>query len=390
MLVEILALHAIAAIISEQTLTSVVELSEGAHQQSSPHASCLDHLKTSFESLHVFSHDIPLCCSWKVITAPCANEKGGVSMSYVVETWELTKVFKKGHVKAVDAVNLRIPKGAIYGLLGHNGAGKTTLLHLLMGMLLPTAGGGTVVGYDMVKESSLVRKSVGFMPENYGLYDYMKVDEFLEYLADLNGIPRSAARTTIRMLLEEFNLWDHHSKKCGQLSRGMRQKLLVISMLLKEPELLIMDEPTLGLDPLAAREFKELIVRLSAKEGKTIIFSTHLLQEIGGLCSHVGIMYMGKLLIQGEVENIKKRFLKKQGYMITVEAHPLDEAYKLLGKQLQEQVALNRGRILIYAHSDVREAIFDLLASHGIKVRDLHLEIPSLEQIFHKYYRGEC
>ncbi|MEM3103881.1 MAG: ABC transporter ATP-binding protein, partial [Candidatus Bathyarchaeia archaeon] len=196
-------------------------------------------------------------------------------MSYAIETHDLTKIYKSEGktVVAVDHLNLKVERGLVFGLLGPNGAGKTTLIMMLTGLTLPTSGSGKVLGYDIVKESLQIRRKVGLLPDPFGFYDHLTAEQNLEYIAALNDMPKAERRKRIEEVLTTVGLYEVKDRKVGGFSRGMKQRLGIAQALIKDPELLIFDEPTAGLDPEGARAFREQVAKLS-KEGKTIMLST--------------------------------------------------------------------------------------------------------------------
>ncbi|MEM3434137.1 MAG: ABC transporter ATP-binding protein, partial [Candidatus Methanomethyliaceae archaeon] len=212
----------------------------------------------------------------------------------IIITRELTKVYSKN--VAVDHLTMSIEEGEIFGLLGPNGAGKTTTLLMLLGLTVPTSGTATVCGYDVVKNSRDVRKVVGALPEFAGLYDDMTAHENLMYIAALNGIPKRVAEERVKTLLETVDLIGESDTKVGKFSRGMRQRLGIAQALVKDPRVLILDEPTIGVDPRGTKEIRDLILRLNRERGLTVLMSSHLLYEVQQVCTRVGIMRQGKMI----------------------------------------------------------------------------------------------
>ncbi|MEM2415537.1 MAG: ABC transporter ATP-binding protein, partial [Thermoproteota archaeon] len=221
-------------------------------------------------------------------------------MDLAIEVENLVKVYGKGGsgIKALDGISMKIPKASTYGLFGPNGSGKTTLISILVGLLLPTSGSAKVLGFDVVKESVEIRRRVGLLPEGFGFYDHMTALENLVFLATLDKIPPDQRKKRALETLEMVGLKDRANDKVSTFSRGMRQRLGIAQALLKDPELLIFDEPTVGIDPEGAAEFRNLVKSMN-KEGKTILMSTHLLYEVGMVCTHAAVIRRGKLLVQG-------------------------------------------------------------------------------------------
>jgi ABC-2 type transport system ATP-binding protein len=225
-------------------------------------------------------------------------------MAAVIETNGLTR--KYGRLTAVDSLSFQVHEGDIFGFLGPNGAGKTTTLLMLLGLTEPTGGTARVLGFDPVRQPLQVKRQVGYLPENVGFYDDLTAGENLEYVAALNQLPANLARRTIASALEKVGLADVGDKLVGQFSRGMRQRLGLAEMLLKEPKLVFLDEPTLGLDPDGINRILELIVSLSRDRGITVVLSSHLLDQVQRTCNRIGIMIKGRMVATGSIEELAR------------------------------------------------------------------------------------
>lgn len=309
-------------------------------------------------------------------------------MENVVETSELTKIYGSGKeaVTAVDHVNLQIEKGTISGILGPNGAGKTTLIMMLTGLVLPSSGSATVFGHDVLKDSVQIRREVGLLPEDFGFYGHLTAKQNLDYIAELNDIPRAERAESVDQALKAVALEEFQDRKAGAFSRGMTQRLGIAQALIKDPELLILDEPTAGVDPTGARVFKELVSTLNIERGKTVIMCTHLLHEVGPLCTHVAIMNKGKFGTRGRVDEIVKRMLEEEGYRIMVEVAGDIDAFARELKSLAGVIDLEvkDGNVSIRATADVRAQITRLAATIGVEILSIRRSEPSLEDIFMK------
>jgi ABC-2 type transport system ATP-binding protein len=223
-------------------------------------------------------------------------------MTAVIETHELTKVY--GKQKVVDQLTFEVRQGEVFGFLGPNGAGKTTTILMLLGLSEPTSGNARVLGFDPVREPLKVKGRVGCMPENVGFYDDMTARENLQYVARLNSLTGPQAKTRIDSALENVKLADEANKLVGAYSRGMRQRLGIAEVLIKNPKLIILDEPTLGLDPEGINSMLELIKLLSAREGMSVLLCSHLLQQTQKVCDRVGILNQGRLVAKGTIEEL--------------------------------------------------------------------------------------
>lgn len=213
---------------------------------------------------------------------------------HVIELTGLTK--KYGDFTAVNDLNLIVEKGDIFGLLGPNGAGKSTTILMMLGLTEPTFGSVLVCGINSTTHPIEVKRKVGYLPEDVGFYDDMTGIENLVYTAQLNGISKVEAVQKAVQLLDRVGLTNDGKKKAGKYSRGMRQRLGLADVLIKEPEVVILDEPTSGIDPSGVREFMDLIRLLSQQDGLTILFSSHHLDQVQQVCNRVGLFSSGKLL----------------------------------------------------------------------------------------------
>jgi ABC-2 type transport system ATP-binding protein len=238
----------------------------------------------------------------------------------IIEMKDMSKVYNRQ--KAVDQVSFHIEEGEVFGFLGPNGAGKTTTLLMLMGLTRPTGGWARVCGLDPVREAKEVKALVGYLPENVGFYGDLDAVQSLEYIADLNGLVRREAGDKIRDVLEVVGLKESMGKKVGAFSRGMRQRLGVAEVLLKDPKVMFLDEPTLGLDPDGAIRLIDLIQTLNQERNMTVLLSSHNLYQVQKISHRVGIMIGGKMVAEGSIETLGKEKLGVEG-----KAYSLEEIY---------------------------------------------------------------
>lgn len=221
----------------------------------------------------------------------------------------LTKVFrdkKRGEIRAVDDVSFTCEPGKIYGLLGANGAGKTTTLRMLATLLAPSGGSATVAGFDVAEESQRVRASVGFLAASTALYGRLTARETIAYFGRLNGMADTRIAERTIQLSVELGMEEFLDRRVDTFSTGMKQKTSIARTLVHDPEVLILDEPTLGLDVMAARGIVRFVKACRA-QGKTVIYSTHIMSEVEKLCDRVGIIHGGKLLAEGTLEDLRAR-----------------------------------------------------------------------------------
>jgi ABC-2 type transport system ATP-binding protein len=228
-------------------------------------------------------------------------------MAAIIQTEGLTRRY--GAQTAVDGLTLEIQEGEIFGFLGPNGAGKTTTILMLLGLTEPTAGRARVLGVDPTHDPLLIKRQVGYLPENVGFYDDMTGRENLRFMAQLNRIPEEKARAKIEEALSIVGLNGEGDKLVGAYSRGMRQRLGIAELLIKDPKLLILDEPTLGLDPDGVNKMLDLISSLNRERGITVMLSSHQLEQVQRICHRVGIMIKGRLVALGTIEELARRKL---------------------------------------------------------------------------------
>ena len=241
-------------------------------------------------------------------------------MDTVVETHELTKRY--GGQVAVNRLDLQIRKGEIFGFLGPNGAGKTTTFLMLLGLSEPTAGTARVCGFDPTREPLKVKRVVGYLPENVGFYEDMTAFDNLRYVARLNGLRDGALQGKIEALLDQVGLLAEARKRVGAYSRGMRQRLGIAEVLLKDPQVAFLDEPTLGLDPDGTQKMLDFIQGLSREKGITVFFSSHQLDQVQRISDRVGIMLKGHLVAAGPIQE-----LARQRLGVDQEKYTLEEIY---------------------------------------------------------------
>ena len=227
----------------------------------------------------------------------------------MIEATLLTKVFrdrKRGDIRGADGVSFHVDPGTIYGLLGANGAGKTTTLRMLATLLRPTSGTAVVAGFDVARQPDRVRANVGFLAVSTALYARLTAREMIEYFGRLNGMGEAALRSRIAALADQLDMHEFLDRRCEKLSTGMKQKTSVARMLVHDPQVMIFDAPTVGLDVMAARSIIQF-VRECRGRGKTVIYSTHVMSEAEKLCDVIGIIHGGALRAEGSVADLKAR-----------------------------------------------------------------------------------
>ena len=304
----------------------------------------------------------------------------------VIETRDLTKVYNG--LVAVDRLNLRVYEGEVYGLLGPNGSGKTTTILMLLGLTEPTAGSVRVVGFDPRRYPLRVKAQVGYIPDRVGFYDDLTAWENLMYTAKLNGLPRREAYRRVDEALAWVGLSEVAHRPVRTFSRGMRQRLGVADVLIKRPRVIIMDEPTQGLDPESAREFLDLI-RTLKKEGKTLLLASHLLHQVQAVCDRVGLFHKGKKALEGTVEDLGREVLGTSHYVIVeVERDARRLAEPLRGlKHVQDVEVLDDRTLWVKSLRDVRPEVATAVVQQGGRLLRLDVELPSLDDIYTHYFQ---
>ncbi|MEM1586109.1 MAG: ABC transporter ATP-binding protein [Candidatus Bathyarchaeia archaeon] len=305
-------------------------------------------------------------------------------MKYVViKTVNLTK--KYGDFTAVKDLNLEVYRGEFFCLLGPNGAGKTTTFLMLLGLTRPTYGSAWIDGYDVIKNPLEAKKRVGFVAETPGLYDDLTARENLVFTAELNGVPRALREKRIWELLEKVDLKKWADVKVGKFSRGMKQRLAIADALIKEPKVLILDEPTSGIDPKGSEEILSLLENLSRNEGMTILMSSHLLHHVEKYGDRIAIMDRGEIIAMGDVSS-----LVKEENVIEIE---LEEVNKIIVSEISnikgvKGVEREGNKVTVIAKGDIRREIFEAISKVGGKVVGIRFA-PSLGKVYAKYFKEE-
>ncbi len=292
-----------------------------------------------------------------------------------------------GRHAAVSDISFHVGTGKIVGFLGPNGAGKTTTLRMLTGYLPPSSGSARIAGYDIFRQSLKARRHIGYMPENVPLYDEMRVREYLRYRAQLKGLKGKDARQHIGEAMDLCGLTDVRRKMIKTLSKGFRQRVGLADALVHKPELLILDEPTNGLDPNQIRSIRNLIKRLG--ETHTIMVSTHILSEVEMTCDHVIIIDEGKIKATGSPTELVSQMRAAGKIIVELHADPETAAGALgrlehVKKIIQEESGDDwvRFSVLVDSGTDTRERIANLAAQYGWPIRTLHRHTATLEDVF--------
>lgn len=305
----------------------------------------------------------------------------------MIETIDLTKIYDKK--VAVDHLNLEIDEGEILGFLGPNGSGKTTTFLMLLGLSVPTSGTALVAGHDVVKESREVRKIIGALPEFAGFYEDMTARQNLEYVGALNELSRAECKSRAEESLGVVSLVESANIKVGKFSRGMRQRLGIAQALIKKPSILLLDEPTIGVDPQGTKELRDLIAKLNQEQHLTIILASHLLNEVQKICSRVAIIQHGKLIVTGTIDELTAELNKAEGVRMDIKVEKMKPD---LLKALQEvpgvsSVDASANNLTVTAEPSALGEVSRAITAHGGLILMMKPYEPSLEEIFMKYYQ---
>ncbi len=306
----------------------------------------------------------------------------------MVEIEELTKRY--GRFLALDHVNFHINKGDIFGFVGPNGAGKTTTMRIMCGLIKATSGNVVIDGVNVLKRPAEVKRLIGYVPDFFGVYDNLKVMEYMEFYGSMYGMRKADVVDSSERLLELVNLQDKHEAFVDSLSRGMKQRLCVARSLIHDPELLILDEPGSGLDPRSRVEMWNLLKRLSAM-GKTIMISSHILPELSEMCDSIGVLDHGRMVASGNVDEILDHSdavspVRIKGYMLGMSAETSMDRISVIIKERfdVDRIIVRDDEIFVY-YTGSRERDSELLRSlvdNGVHIHQFYRDRGDLESLF--------
>lgn len=320
---------------------------------------------------------------------------------YIIALTGLTKQY--GALTAVDRLDLHIQKGEVFGLLGPNGAGKSTTILMMLGLTEPSAGSVKVCGIDATTHPIEVKRRVGYLPDEVGFYENRSGLDNLLYTARLNRMPAQEATLRAEQLLKRVGLYEVRNNKTRTYSRGMRQRLGVADVLIKNPEVIILDEPTLGIDPRGVREFLDLIVQLSREEKLTVLLSSHHLHQVQQVCDRVGIFVAGRLLAEGDIPTLSAKLFAGEPYIIEagvsisvndktrpdssapVIAHLLTH---LQGIEGVSNVHYEEGMLRAGCSRDATATIASAIVGAGLGLTYLRRKEYGLDDIYNRYFEG--
>jgi len=297
-----------------------------------------------------------------------------------IRTQNLTRTFET--VRAVDGISFEVPSGIVFGFLGPNGSGKTTTIRLLLGLLEPTSGSAEVLGFDTTTHADDVRQRCGALLEHTGLYERMTAEDNLEFYGRVWHLSAAERQQRIHDLLDAVGLWDRRKEPVGNWSRGMKQKLAVARAMLHRPQIIFLDEPTAGLDPIAAVALRDELAALVQQQGVTVFLTTHNLAEAEKLCQQVAVIRQGQLMMIGSPDELR---LRQGGSRLEIVGRGFTEAaLSILRQQPQvKEVTRQDQHITIALKDDVDTApLVQLLVSQGVQIDEVRRGKASLEEVF--------
>ena len=309
--------------------------------------------------------------------------------NHIIVTENLSKQYNGKTV--VNNLNLTVNKGEIFGLLGPNGAGKSTVILMLLGLTEPTSGSIEVAGFNSTREPIRVKRITGYLPERLGFYEDMTARQNLIYTAELNSIPSSQIEKKIDDVLLIVGLDKNKNQLVNQFSKGMKKRLGIADVLIKDPQLAILDEPTEGLDVKIANQILENILILNKEKNITFLISSHQLNLVQKICTRIGIMSKGKMIGEGVIDNLGLSLFGGGKYRIEIEVSsiPSDLLRKLKNMENVKSVELNDNLIELTCDEDIRPAISRLIIESNILLTRMNIKDSSLEEIYLKYFKEE-
>ena len=306
----------------------------------------------------------------------------------VVETTDLTKNYDETTV--VDKLNLRIEEGDIFGFLGPNGAGKTTTILMLLGLTEPTSGTAHVCGYNSTREPLKVKRITGYVPENVGFYVDLTAAYNLAYTARLNGFPENIVMQRVRESLERVDLSQVAEQKVGEFSRGMKQRLAIADMLVKQPKVAILDEPTAGIDPKGISNMLDLIAEIAQERKMTIVMCSHQLYQVQRICNRVGMLVKGRLVMEGLLDQLGREALGGGRFKIELKLAEITSSLIDSIKRIKGVINVERSddSVLVSCSEDLRPQIAKAIVKANGLLVEMKIQSYVLEDIYMKYLAG--
>jgi ABC-2 type transport system ATP-binding protein len=302
-------------------------------------------------------------------------------MGPAIQTENLTKRF--GSLTAVEGLDLHVEEGEIFGFLGPNGAGKSTTINMLLDFIRPTTGRIEVLGMDAQRETERVRRRTGVLPEGFDVYDRLSGRKHVEFALDAKGMDGN-----VDELLERVGMLDDADRKAGGYSKGMQQRIVLAMALAGEPDLLVLDEPTTGLDPNGARQMRE-IVREEAARGATVFFSSHILEQVEAVCDRVGILRDGEFVAVDTIDNLRDSVSSGDRLRVTVDGFTDDAIAAVRALDGVGNVSIDGNVVTLDTGDTAKTGVLSALEDHGVTVEDFSTEEASLDELFAAYTTDE-
>ncbi|MFC1908490.1 ABC transporter ATP-binding protein [Chloroflexota bacterium] len=305
----------------------------------------------------------------------------------IVEAIQLTKAYED--VKVVDRLDLKIDEGQIFGFLGPNGAGKTTTILMLLGLTEPTSGEARVCGYNATRDPLHVKRITGYLPENVGFYEDMTAAENLRYIIRLNGISDKQATEKIGEVLQIVGLDNVTNQEVGKFSKGMKQRLGIACVLAKEPRLVVLDEPTTGIDPEGVNEILDLIGSMAKDKGIAVLLCSHLLHQVQRICDRVGIVSKGRMVAEGLIQQMGKKIIGGGQNELEVQVNHSNAALIRTIKSIPSVISVDRSghTLSVRSNEDVRDKVAQAIFEGGSLPLQMKSQDYALEEIYMKYFR---
>jgi ABC-2 type transport system ATP-binding protein len=306
----------------------------------------------------------------------------------VIEAIDLRKTYNT--YTAVDKLNLRVEEGEIFGFLGPNGAGKTTTILMLLGLTEPTSGTARICGFNSTREPLKVKRIAGYVPEKVGFYEDLSARHNLNYIGRLNGFSETIIKERIEEVLEIVGLTQVADKKVGAFSRGMKQRLAIAGVLIKQPRIAFLDEPTSAIDPIGINQILDLIAGISRDRKMTIIISSHQLPQIQRICTRVGIIAKGRLVAEGRLDQLGREAFGAGQFRVEAQLVEITTAITDRIKQIEGVISVQRrdDRLLVGCLSDICPQIAKTIVESGGLLRQMNIQKFDLEDIYRKYFTG--
>lgn len=305
----------------------------------------------------------------------------------IVETKNLTKIYDG--TTAVDDLNLHIEEGDLFGFLGPNGAGKTTTILMLLGLTEPTSGSVRVAGYDATREPLKVKSIAGYVPEKVGFYESLTASYNLAYIARLNNLPEDVVKKRVAETLDIVGLADKAEQAVGEFSKGMKQRLAFADILIKNPRVAILDEPTSGIDPEGINQLLDLIAGIAKERKMTVIMSSHQLHQVQRICNQIGIMVRGRLLVKGSPNQLGKDSLGGSQFKIELQLTEITKGIIDAIKQVKGVLSVDRieDKLLAGCSKDLRPQIAKAIVEANGLLVEMKIQSYALEDIYLKYFK---